>query len=113
MFKINKTINSGENTERKLYAKTFLKGFGIGFVSSMTDVSTGVMILIGSAALHRGDIANGEFETTLKTAGLVSVGTGVVNGVVAGVKSTEWLKGAITQIPDDAAGIEVEFEKED
>ena len=113
MFKKNKTINSGENTERKLYAKTFVKAFGIGFVSGVTNLSVLVPIIVGSAALHRGDLANGEFETTFKTAGQSTVAYGVVNGVVAGVKSTEYLKNVIATLPDDASEIEVEFEKED
>ena len=113
MFKKDKTIKSDKSIEKGLYAKTFLKAFGIGFASSTTNLTVLVPIVVGSAALHREDLANGEFKTTLKTAGLSTVAYGVVNGVVAGVKSTEYLKNVLAQIPDDASEVEVEFEKED
>ena len=109
MFKINKTNNSDE---KKLYAKTFLKVFGLGFVSSVTNLAQEAVILAGSAALHREDLANGEFGTTLKTAILVNVGAGVLCGVASGLKSTEYIKNVVANtITDDE--VEVEFEKED
>ena len=114
MFKINKANNSDENTERKLYAKTFLKVFGLGFVSSVTNLSQEVVILAGSAALHREDLANGEFGTTLKTAVLANVGAGVLCGVASGLKSNEYIKNVVANtITDDESEVEVEFEKED
>ena len=113
MFKKDKTTKSDKSIEKGLYAKTFLKAFGIGFISSMTNVSTEASIIIGSAALNSGDLAKGEFKSTLKTAGLVTVSHGVLRGVVSGVKSTKYLKDAIAQIPDDITEVEVVFEEED
>ena len=113
MFKKDKTIKSDKSIERKLYAKAFLMASGYGFATAMMDVKSTAAILIGSAAFNNGDLAKGEFKSTLKTAGLLTIGSGVLCGVVSGVKGTKYIKDALTQIPDDASGIEVEFGKED
>lgn len=113
MIKKDKTIKSDKVIKSELYAKTFLKAFGIGFVSGVTDVKSIAAIAIGSAVLNSDDIAKGELKTTLKTAGLVNIGSGVLRGVVCGVMNTKYIKDDIAQVSDDISEFDVKFEKED
>lgn len=112
MFKKNKAMKSEEAIEKGLYTKVFLKAFGLGFAANTINVKNLAANIIGSAVLNNGDLANGEFESTLKTAGLVTIGSGVLSGVVSGVKGVQYLKNAIAEMPDDATEIEVVFEED-
>ena len=114
MFKKDKTIKSDKSIERKLYAKAFLMASGYGFATAVMDVKSTAAILIGSAALNNGDLAKGEFKSTLKTAGLVTIGNGVLCGIIAGVTNMKYLKDEIAAEPEDASAFDVVFDlKED